>query len=154
MRGVENPSGKVDSQEAHRLMRIAKKDGKKRFRAHQYLEPDQIDNFWSRLNAKRKYGKRSIKDVDEGEVQQLDQDNSLQAHKKLRLDTLVDVEEQAKKLDDFHPLQVIILTCASEISCTCFHYKTLPLNIILLFLDWQDKVLHCKCRPENERDYW
>ena len=104
-------------------MRIAKKDGKKSFRAHQYLEPDQIDIFWSCLNAKQKYGTRSIKDVDEGEVQQLDQDNSLQAHKKLRLDTLVDVEEQAKKLDDFHPLQVII--CASEISRTFFHYNTL-----------------------------
>ena len=104
-RGLENPSAKVTAREAHGLMRTARKDGRKRFKAAQLLEEEQIDGYFSRRLANIKAGKNPRKrKADDNDI--LQQKVEEEAHKKRKstMDILEQIEMDEQELATFHPL--------------------------------------------------
>lgn len=109
-RGIDNPSAKVTAREAHNLMRTARKDGRKRFKATQYLDVEQIDGYFSRRLANIKAGKNPRKrKADDSDILQQQVEEAVDERKKSCMDILEKIEADEKELATFHPLPVLVV---------------------------------------------
>ena len=104
-RGVDNPSAKVTAREAQNLMRTARKDGRKRFKAPQLLEEEQIDGYFSRRLANIKAGKNPRKrKADDSDILQQKVEEAVSDRKKSCKDILDQMDVDEQELATFHPL--------------------------------------------------